>query len=126
MSCSTPIITNQEFRARWVLLGLEREEEQFKISSNATVEVRIKSADGKTAYFPWRTLSYDANTDDNWSLSTLDIIIAAADTALVTNASSAEIDVRVQGFFVGRDGINTANTYDKTWTQLYSVETGLA
>lgn len=121
-----PIITNQQFRARWVLQGLEQEGEQFRINTGATVQVRVKSPDGLTDYTGWQTLTHNSNRDDDWSLSTLDIIISAANTALITNTGSATIDVRIQGVFVDRDGTDTTETYDKTWSALYPVEVGLA
>ena len=125
MSTLQPIITNQEFRTRWVLFGLEYDNEQFKISPNATVEVRIKSDTGATAYTTWQTLTYNENRDDDWALSTLDIIISDTDTALVLS-DNAIIDVRIQGVFVNKDGTDSSDAYDKTWSALYPVDTGLA
>jgi len=125
MSSIQPIITNQEFRARWVLKGLETDNEQFRISANATVEARISSEDNNTDFTGWNTLTHNANRNDDWDLSTLDLIFPAVDTALVTG-SRALVSVRIQGAFVDRSGADTADTYDKTWSALYSVEKGLA
>lgn len=121
-----PIITNQQFRARWVLKGLEQEEEQFRINSGATVEVRIKSADSRVNHTGWVPLAYNSNRDDHWELSTLDIIIDAALTGQINDTTNVLVDVRVQGFFVDRDGTVTTESYDKTWSALYPVEEGLA
>jgi len=121
-----PIVTNQQFRARWVLRGLEHEDEQFRISPSATVEAIIKSPRGNTAYTPWVTLNHDDNRDDNWSLSTIDLIFDSAHTALVVNTDTAIIAVRIQGVFVDRDGTDTTDTYDKIFSALYPVEEGLA
>lgn len=121
------LITNQEFRSRTVLTGLEFEDEQFRISSNATVRARVKSSDGLTAYTAWVTLTHNANRDDDWGLSTLDVIIPDSETASVTaSQGSAKLDVNISGFYVDVDGVDTADAYDKTWTEKINVEKGLA
>lgn len=123
MRLTKPIITNQPFLERWVLTGLERENEQFFISPNATVEVRLKSPKGE-AFTEWLALTRNANREDNWNLSTVAVSINAANTALV-DSSSVLLDLRIQGAYVDKEGADTADTYDKTWSTLLLVDQGL-
>lgn len=93
-----------------------------------TVRARVKSTDGKTAYTSWVTLSNNANKDDNWSLSTLDLIIPDTETNAsgLQSVQEAKLDVNIQGSYVDRDGTVTSDTYDHTWSTRIQVEQGLA
>ena len=120
------LITNQEFRSKLVLDGLEIEGEQFKISPNAVVRIRVKSDDGLTDYTGWIALSHNENKDDDWGLSTLDVIIPYTETGLVSASKGyAKLDVNIQAAYVDRDGADTSSTYDKTWTHPLCVREGL-
>lgn len=120
----SPIITNQQYRQKIVLRGLEHKDEQFAINDTAVVRVRIKSYDGATNYTPWITLVKDSNRDDDWSLSTLDVVIDAQNTALV-EGTDAQLDINVVGLYVSRGTVST-DAYDETWTAMLPVTRGLA
>lgn len=119
------LITNKEFRARVVLKGLENNSEQFNISQNAVVRVRVKSHHGNTAYTDWVTQAYNASRDDNWALSTIDMIIPPTETVKVLG-ENAIIDIEISGNYVDKSGADMADTYIKTWHISTQVEPGLA
>ncbi len=119
------LTTNQTFTARVVLKGLVNSGEQFTISNNAVIRVRVKSEDGLTEYTPWVVLPYNQSGEDNRPLSTIGVKLSASNTADI-KAGVGKLDINVVGAYVDRLGADTADTYDETWTNRVKVEIGLA
>ena len=77
------LVTGQPYQKRVVLTGLLVKGEQFKISDNAVVTARIRATVGTLAYTDWRTLTKNANREDDWDISVIDLNLPAVDTTEV-------------------------------------------
>lgn len=114
--------TNKPFRTTIELLLNDK---TFRINPEATVRARFKSANGESALTNWVTLTHNANINDDWGLSTLDVIISATETAKLVGPNVI-LDIEVDGVYVDRDNNNTSNTYQESWSTSVVVEIGLA
>lgn len=113
---------NRQFRNTFILkMGEGCEPSQFPISPNAAVTAALKSINGETTYATV-TLAHNANKNDFWLVSKLDVIFPATETANV-QGENVVLEINVDAPYVDRTGSDTTDTYEQTWEKVIPVVT---